>query len=86
MHLNDETLLATLVEILRHQRAIMTDLSKLQTSVDANTKAVADVGAEVAALKSADNQTAVDAITAQVDTNNKALTDLLPPPVTAASS
>ena len=65
---------------------IMVDLTALTAAVAANTKAVSDVTAVVAALKASDDQTAVDALTAQVSTNNIALEALVPPPVTTPSS
>lgn len=76
-----DTVIATLIEVMKNQRAIMADLSVLQASVDANTQAVADVAAEVSALKTATvgpsaDQGAIDIIASQITANNAALAAL----------
>ena len=70
--------LKKLREIEERQILIMADTTKLAAAVAANTQAVADVQAVVAGLKSADDQAAVDAATAQIEQNNAALEALKP--------
>ena len=65
---------------------IMGDLTALNAAVAANTTAVSDVTAVVNALRTATDQVAIDAATAQVTTNNTALEALKPPPVVIPSS
>jgi len=53
----------------------MADLSKLTTAVQANTQAITDIQATVTALKEAGvtpsaDQAEIDALTAQIETNN----------------
>lgn len=76
--------LAKLKEIEKRQERIMADTTKLTAAVAANTQAVTDVQAVVAALRSGDDQAAIDAAATQVETNNAALNALKP--VTAPSS
>lgn len=83
--LSHDALFATLTEVLRNQRNIMADVTRLNAAVAANTAAVADVQAVVAALQSADDQVAVDAAATQIETNTAAL-EALKPVVTAPSS
>lgn len=74
------------LKILLALEAIMGDLTALNAAVAANTAAVTDVTAVVTALRADTDQTAIDAATAQVVTNNAALEALKPPPVVVASS
>lgn len=73
------------IQILLALELIMGDLTALNAAVAANTAAVADVTAVVNALRTATDQVAIDAATAQVTTNNAALA-ALNPPVTLPSS
>lgn len=72
------------LKILLALEAIMGDLTALNAAVAANTAAVADVTAVVNALKADTDQTAIDAATTQITTNNAALEALKP--ITPASS
>ena len=74
------------LKILLALELIMGDLTALNAAVADNTAKVADVTAVVNALRTATDQVAIDAATAQVVTNNAALAALNPPPVTPASS
>jgi len=74
------------LKILLALELIMGDLTALNAAVADNTAKVADVTAVVNALRTATDQVAIDAATAQVVTNNTALAALNPPPVTTASS
>jgi hypothetical protein len=65
--------------VLLSLEAIMADLTKLNAAVAANTQAVTDVTAVVAAGSTAD-QAGVDAATAQIETNTAALEALKTPP------
>jgi len=73
------------LKILLALEQIMGDLTALNAAVADNTAKVADVTAVVTALRTATDQVAIDAATAQVVTNNASLA-ALNPPLTPASS
>lgn len=72
------TLVATVMEMLKIQGELMADLTRLQAAVAANTQAVEDIKAVIAA--GGTPQADIDAIATQVEANTAALEALKPPP------
>ena len=74
------------IQLLLALEIIMGDLTALNAAVAANTTAVSDVSAAVAALRTETDQAGIDAATQQITTNNSALSALVTPPSTVAVS